>query len=379
HKLLINFTWWVNRKDAHGLNVFEGGFLGLDNIGVFDRSAPLPVSGHIEQADGTAWMAMYALNLLRIALELASHRPAYEDIATKFFEHFLHIAGAMRNVGGRDVDLWDEQDGFFYDVLHYDSADGAVCTATPLKVRSLVGLIPLFAVETLTPDLLARVPNFTRRMRWFLKHRPDLAALISRWEEPGAGNTHLLSLLRGHRMKQLLRRMLDEREFLSPFGVRALSKHHQEHPYTLDLEGARYVVRYQPGESDSGLFGGNSNWRGPIWMPVNYLIVESLRSFHGYYGDDFRVECPTGSGVFLSLAGVADEISARLCRLFIPSADGTIPALGSHPTFRTDPHFREHPLFYEYFHGDSGRGVGASHQTGWTGLVASLLAARAAR
>ncbi|MGE3957419.1 MAG: hypothetical protein AB7H96_11920 [Vicinamibacterales bacterium] len=378
HKLLLNFTWWVNRKDAHGLNIFEGGFLGLDNIGVFDRSAPLPVDGHIEQADGTAWMAMYSLNLLRMALELAQHRPAYEDIATKFFEHFLYIAGAMRNVGGRDVDLWNEEDGFFYDVLHYDSADRQTCEAVPLKIRSLVGLIPLFAVETLTPELLDRVPNFRRRMQWFLKHRPDLADLISRWEVPGAGNIHLLSLLRGHRMKRLLRRLLDEREFLSPFGVRALSRYHLDHPYELELEGSRYTVGYQPGESDSGLFGGNSNWRGPIWMPVNYLIVEALRKFHGYYGDEFRVECPTGSGTFLTLDQVADELSMRLCRLFLPGVDGARPALGEHPKFRQDPHFRDHPLFYEYFHGDTGRGVGASHQTGWTGLVATLLAEGAA-
>ncbi|MGE3512258.1 MAG: glucosidase, partial [Vicinamibacterales bacterium] len=378
HKLLLNFTWWVNRKDAHGLNVFEGGFLGLDNIGVFDRSAPLPVDGHIEQADGTAWMAMYSLNLLRMALELAQHRPVYEDIATKFFEHFLYIAGAMRNVGGRDVDLWNEDDGFFYDVLHYDSADRQTCEAIPLKIRSLVGLIPLFAVETLTPGLLDRVPNFRRRMQWFLKHRPDLADLISRWEVPGSGNIHLLSLLRGHRMKRLLRRLLDESEFLSPFGVRALSRYHLEHPYELELEGGRYGVGYQPGESDSGLFGGNSNWRGPIWMPVNYLIVESLRKFHGYYGDEFHVECPTGSGTFLTLDQVADELSMRLCRLFLPAADGARPALGDHPKFRQDPHFRDHPLFYEYFHGDTGRGVGASHQTGWTGLVATLLAEGAA-
>ncbi|MEO8522158.1 MAG: glucosidase, partial [Acidobacteriota bacterium] len=374
HKLLMNFTWWVNRKDAHGLNLFQGGFLGLDNIGVFDRSAPLPVNGHIEQADGTAWMAMYALNLLRMSLELALHRPVYEDIATKFFEHFLYIAGAMRNVGGQGVDLWDETDGFFYDVLHFDSPDHQRCESIPLKIRSLVGLVPLFAVETLSPELLDRLPTFRRRMQWFLDYRPDLAALISRWQIPGTGNRHLLSLLRGHRMKQLLRRMLDETEFLSDFGVRALSRFHREHPYQLELAGTTHTVSYQPGESDSGLFGGNSNWRGPIWMPVNYLIVESLRKFHAYYGDEFVIECPTGSGAFLTLSQIADELSARLCRLFLAAPDGGRPSLGPHPKIQHDPHFRDHLQFYEYFHGDSGRGVGASHQTGWTGLVATLLA-----
>ena len=374
HKLLLNFTWWVNRKDAHGLNLFQGGFLGLDNIGVFDRSAPLPVDGHVEQADGTAWMAMYALNLLRISIELAKHRPAYEDIASKFFEHFLYIAGAMRNVGGRGLDLWDEADGFFYDILHCDSADRSRCESVPLRIRSLVGLVPLFAVETLTEDVLERLPAFSARMDWFLRHRPDLAALVSRWQTPGAGSQHLLSLLRGHRMKRLLRRMLDETEFLSDFGIRALSKHHHEHPYRLEIGGATHTVGYQPGESDSGLFGGNSNWRGPIWMPVNYLLIDSLHQFHDYYGDDFLVECPTGSGTMLNLRQIADELSARLCRLFLPGAAGDRPCLGPHDKFRHDPRFSDHLLFHEYFHGDDGHGIGASHQTGWTGLIASLLA-----
>ncbi|PKN59447.1 MAG: glucosidase [Deltaproteobacteria bacterium HGW-Deltaproteobacteria-14] len=378
HKLLLNFTWWVNRKDAHGLNLFQGGFLGLDNIGVFDRSAPLPVAGHIEQADGTSWMAMYALNLLRISLELAQHRPVYEDIATKFFEHFLYIAGAMKNVGGHGIDLWDERDGFYYDVLHYDDPAAQRCETVPLRIRSLVGLLPLLAVETIGPELLDRVPGFRDRMHWFLEHRPELAALTSRWEVPGQGSRHLLSLLRGHRMKLLLRRMLDEAEFLSDYGVRGLSKHHAEHPYRFDVGGVSHSVSYQPGESDSGLFGGNSNWRGPIWMPVNYLLVESLRKFHTYYGDDFRVEFPTGSGTRLSLAEIAAALSARLCRLFLRDADGRRAALGDDPLLQSDPHFRDHVLFYEYFHGDSGRGVGASHQTGWTGLVATLLAEAAA-
>ncbi len=374
HKLLLNFTWWVNRKDAHGLNLFQGGFLGLDNIGVFDRSSPLPIDGHIEQADGTAWMAMYALNLLRLSIELARHRAAYEDIASKFFEHFLYIAGAMRNVGGQGIDLWDETDGFFYDVLHCDSPDRSRCESIPLRIRSLVGLVPLFAVETLRSDALEQLPAFSARMDWFLRHRPDLAALVSRWQTPGAGSQHLLSLLRGGRMKRLLRRVLDETEFLSSFGVRALSKYHHEHPYRLEIGGATHLLRYQPGESDSGLFGGNSNWRGPIWMPVNYLLIDSLRRFHAYYGDDFLVECPTGSGTFLNLRRIADELSARLARLFVPGADGRRPCLGAHEKFQHDPHFRDHLLFHEYFHGDDGRGFGASHQTGWTGLIASVLA-----
>ena len=374
HKLLLNFTWWVNRKDAHGHNLFQGGFLGLDNIGVFDRSAPLPVDAHIEQSDGTAWMAMYALNLLRIALELALHRPVYEDIASKFFEHFLYIAGAMTNVGGEGLDLWDEEDGFFYDVLHCDSDRRGLCESIPLRVRSLVGLMPLCAVETLTPAMLERLPQFHNRMLWFLENRPDLAGLVSRWEVPGQGSLHLLSLLRGRRMKRLLRRMLDEGEFLSAFGVRSLSKHHGDHPYRLELDGAVHTVSYQPGESDSGLFGGNSNWRGPIWMPMNYLLIESLRKFHAYYGDEFRVECPTGSGTFLSLAQIAEHLSGRLRTLFLRDADSHRPSLGDHARFRSDPHFRDHVLFHEYFHGDTGRGAGASHQTGWTGLVASLLA-----
>lgn len=374
HKLLLNFTWWVNRKDEHGLNVFQGGFLGLDNVGVFDRSGDLPVAGHIDQADGTAWMAMYAVNLMRISLELALHRPAYEDIATKFFEHFLHIAEAMGNVGGHGVSLWDEQDGFFYDVLHYDCAEENACESMQFKIRSLVGLIPLFAVDTLDSELLERLPGFKARMTWFLEHRPDLASLISRWEEPGTGSTRLLSLLRGHRMKLLLKRMLDETEFLSDFGVRSLSKSHLGHPYTLEIGGLTHTVSYEPGESSASLFGGNSNWRGPIWMPVNYLLIESLRKFHKYYGDEFRVECPTGSGQFLSLSEVADELSNRLSRLFLAGGDGHRPSLGAHFMFQTDPHFRDLCLFHEHFHGDNGRGVGASHQTGWTGMIASLLA-----
>jgi hypothetical protein len=374
HKLMLNFTWWVNRKDAEGRNVFQGGFLGLDNIGVFDRSSQLPTGGHIDQSDGTSWMAMYSLNLMRIALELSRHNHVYEDIATKFFEHFLHIAEAMSNIGEHGIGLWDDDDKFFYDVLHLPDE-----RMQQLKVRSMVGLIPLFAVEVLEPELLAELPEFARRLQWFLNYRPDLAKLVSHWQTEGAGHRRLLSLLRGHRMKKLLRRMLDETEFLSDYGVRALSRHHETNPYVFELaNGQQLTVGYRPAESDTGLFGGNSNWRGPIWFPVNYLIIESLQKFHHYYGDDFRVECPTGSGNFLSIREVADELSRRLAKIFLKDADGKRPVFAHHPELQTDPHFRDHVLFYEYFHGDSGRGVGASHQTGWTGLIAKLLMPSAA-
>jgi len=373
-KLLLNFTWWVNRKDAHGMNIFQGGFLGLDNIGVFDRSAKLPTGGHIAQADGTSWMAMYSLNMMRISLELALHNPTvYQDMATKFFEHFLYIAGATANIGGEGINLWDQQDEFFYDVLHLPN-DAKI----PLKVRSMVGLIPLFAVETLEPELLEKVPEFKQRLEWFLNYRPDLASLVSRWQEHGKGERSLLSLLRGHRMKRLLKRMLDETEFLSDYGVRALSRYHDDHPYVFHVNGSAFTVKYQPAESDSGLFGGNSNWRGPIWMPVNYLIIESLQKFHHYYGDDFKIECPTGSGKFMTINEVANELSRRLTRIFLKDERGKRPVLGYSEKMQNDPHFRDYVLFHEYFHGDNGRGVGASHQTGWTGLVAKLLQPRAA-
>jgi len=371
HKLMLNFTWWVNRKDAQGRNIFQGGFLGLDNIGVFDRSAPLPTGGFINQADGTAWMAMYALNLMRIALELARHNKVYEDIATKFFEHFLHIVEAMNNIGDEGIGLWDEGDQFFYDVLNLP--DGRM---VPLKVRSMVGLIPLFAVETLEHDLMEQLPDFHARLEWFLNYRPDLAKLVSRWNESGDNHRHLLSLLRGHRMKALLKRMLDETEFLSDFGVRAISRTHREKPYQFHVNGNTMEVQYQPAESNSGLFGGNSNWRGPIWMPLNYLIIESLQKFHHYYGDDFKVECPTGSGQLMTIRQIADELSRRLTKLFLKGEDGQRPVLKYHPKLATDPHFKDYVLFHEYFHGDNGRGVGASHQTGWTGLVAKLLQPR---
>jgi hypothetical protein len=371
HKLMLNFNWWVNRKDAQGRNVFQGGFLGLDNIGVFDRSAPLPTGGFINQADGTAWMAMYALNLMRIALELATHNDVYEDIATKFFEHFLHIVEAMNNIGDEGIGLWCDKDEFYYDALNLPNGQ-----SMPLKVRSMVGLIPLFAVETLESELLEKLPGFAGRLKWFLNYRPDLAKLVSRWDEPGMGARHLLSLLRGHRMKCLLRRMLDETEFLSDYGVRALSKVHEREPYRLEANGMANEVHYWPVESMSGLFGGNSNWRGPIWMPVNYLIIESLQKFHYYYGDDFKIECPTGSGKFVSINEVADELSLRLSRLFLKGADGQRPVLKYHPKLASDPHFKDYVLFHEYFDGDTGRGVGASHQTGWTGLIAKLLQPR---
>jgi hypothetical protein len=372
HKLLLNFTWWVNRKDAEGRNVFQGGFLGLDNIGVFDRSATLPTGGHIDQSDGTAWMAMYSLNLMRMALELALHNPVYQDVATKFFEHFLHIAEAMSSMMGSDrAGLWDETDKFFYDVLHLPNGQ-----TIPLKVRSMVGLIPLFAVETLDPELLDKLPEFKRRLEWFLKNRPDLASLVSHWEVEGKGHRRLLSLLRGHRMKRLLKRMLDETEFLSDYGIRALSRHHAEHPYVFRVDGMDLKVGYQPGESDSGLFGGNSNWRGPIWFPVNYLLIESLQKFHHYYGDDFKVECPTGSGNFVTLGEAAEEVSRRLQRIFLKDGEGRRPVYGHHPRLQADEHFRDYVHFYEYFHGDTGRGVGAAHQTGWTGLVAKLIQPR---
>ena len=371
HKLLLNFTWWVNRKDTTGNNIFEGGFLGLDNIGLFDRSAPLPTGGLIEQADGTSWMAMYSLNLMHIALELALHNPVYQNLATKFFEHFLYIAGAMENIGDDSVGLWDEDDEFYYDVLHLPDN-----SSVKLKVRSMVSLIPLFAVEILDHDMLEKLPDFNRRLQWFLDNRPDLAKLVSRWQETNKGEMHLLSLLRGHRMKKILQRMLDETEFLSEFGIRSLSKYHEEHPYEMWVNGTKFSVEYTPGESKTSLFGGNSNWRGPIWMPVNYLIIESLQRFHYYYTEDFKVECPTGSGNYLSLNEIADELSRRLEKLFLLDENKRRPVFGDNEKMQTDPHFRDYLLFYEYFHGDSGKGLGAAHQTGWTGLVAKLLQPR---
>jgi hypothetical protein len=368
HKLMLNFTWWVNRRDASGRNLFQGGFLGLDNIGVFDRNVPLPSGGLLEQADGTSWMAMYCLNLMRIALELALHDRAYEDIATKFFEHFLQIAEAMTNMAEQGLGLWDETEGFYFDVLNLP--DGRV---VPLKIYSMVGLIPLFAVETLEAKMVQKLPEFQRRLLWLQAHRPSLCALVSRWSIPGVGEQRLLSLLRGHRMKSLLRRMLDETQFLSDHGVRALSRQHRDRPYVFFSDGQPLSVRYEPAESRSGLFGGNSNWRGPVWFPVNYLIIESLHKFHAYYGDDFKIECPTGSGQLVTIKEVAEELARRLTRIFLRDANGRRTVFGPYEKMQTDPHFRDYLLFYEYFDGDNGRGAGASHQTGWTGLVANLL------
>ena len=368
HKLLMNFTWWVNRKDSEGKNVFQGGFLGLDNIGVFDRSAPLPTGGYIEQSDGTSWMGMFCLNMMTIALELARTNPAYENIATKFFEHFLAIADALNNLIGDGISLWDEEDEFFYDVLHLP--DGH---RRRLKIRSLVGLIPLLAVETVEPDLLEKLPGFKARLEWYLSNRPDLARLVSRWQEPGMGERRLLALVRGHRMKRLLRRMLDPEEFLSDFGIRSISRYHAEHPYELNVSGNIHAVHYEPAESRSSLFGGNSNWRGPIWFPINYLLVEALQTFHHYYGDDFKIECPTGSGQFLPLDEVANLLSRRLIGLFTLNEKNERPCYGAEETFQRDPNWRDYLLFHEYFHGDNGAGLGANHQTGWTGLVAKLI------
>ncbi|MFN7961649.1 MAG: glucosidase [Thermoanaerobaculia bacterium] len=368
HKLMLNFTWWVNRKDAEGRNVFQGGFLGLDNIGIFDRSAELPTGGRIDQADGTGWMAMYSLNLMRMALELAVQDKVYEDIATKFFEHFLYIAASLADLGGEGIDFWDEEDEFFYDVLHLPNGK-----ALSMRVRSMVGLIPLFAVEVLEPEMLEALPEFRKRLDWFLSYRPDLAQQVSRWHVPGGGDRRLLSLLRGFRMKGVLRRLLDETEFLSPHGVRSISRAHAGEPYQLKVNGREFSVGYEPAESRTGLFGGNSNWRGPVWFPVNFLIIEALRRFHRYYGDGFQVECPTGSGRNLHLGQVADELSRRLAGLFRPDRSGQRPVFGDQPKLQGDPHFRDHLLFYEYFHGDTGQGLGASHQTGWTALVAELL------
>jgi hypothetical protein len=367
-KLLLNFTWWVNRKDPSGLNVFQGGFLGLDNIGVFDRSAP-PVNGTLVQSDGTSWMAMYCLNMLRIAVELAQEDEAYQDIATKFFEHFLAIGGAMTNLGGAGLGLWDDQDNFFYDWLV--TANGE---AKPLRLRSLVGLIPLLAVEVIDAALLEKMPAFTRRAEWYLRYRPKLAALVSRWNSPGADDTRLLSIVRAFRFSKLLERVLDEDEFLSPHGVRSLSRHHFERPYIFAVDGFRSEVKYEPAESNGDLFGGNSNWRGPIWMPLNYLLIESLCKFGKFYGDGFQVECPTGSGRKRSLKEIADELRCRLTRIFRPDEHGRRPVLGDREKMQTDPHFKDHIPFHEYFDGDNGRGLGASHQTGWSALVANVIA-----
>jgi Glycosyl hydrolase family 63 C-terminal domain len=368
HKLLLNFTWWVNRKDPEGLNIFQGGFLGLDNIGVFDRSAPLPTGGHLEQSDGTSWMGMFCLNMLAIALELAKDDIAYEDVASKFFEHFVHIAHAMNDIGVSGRSLWEEEDGFYYDLLHLpDGSDHF------LKIRSMVGLTPLFAVETLEPDAVDRLPGFKRRMQWFMDNHPDVPEHIETTQRSARGVRRLLSLVNRKQLKRVLKRMLDEAEFLSPYGIRALSRYHLDHPYELQLNDQLNSVSYEPAESTTGLFGGNSNWRGPIWFPMNYLLIESLQKFHHYYGEDFKTECPTYSKHEADLWEVAAEISRRLTRLFLRDKKGRRPFTGNNELFSKDPHWRDLILFNEYFHGDNGTGLGASHQTGWTGLVAKLL------
>jgi len=368
HKLLLNFTWWVNRKDAEGMNIFQGGFLGLDNIGVFDRSAPLPTGGHLEQSDGTSWMGMYCLNMLAIALELARENPAYESVASKFLEHFVHIAHAMNHRSGEGVELWDKEDGFYYDVLHLPNGERHY-----LKVRSLVGLIPLLAVETLEPDIVDKLPSFKRRMQWFIDNHPDAANHIEVTEVDGKGTRRLLSLVNREQLGSVARYLLDESEFFSPYGIRAISRFHKDNPYVMSVNGNNHRVDYEPAESSTGLFGGNSNWRGPIWFPINFLLIESLQKFHYFYGDGLSVELPTGSGERASLWDAAAEISRRLTRIFLRADDGRRPVFGGLQKFQTESEWGDHIYFHEYFHGDNGAGIGASHQTGWTGLVAKLI------
>jgi hypothetical protein len=359
---MLNFTWWVNRKDLHGNNIFEGGFLGLDNIGVIDRNAPLQGGGTLEQADATGWMAMYALNLLRIAQELSVHNPAYPEISAKFFDHFLYIAGAM-NEGTKN--LWNEQDNFYYDRLYLPEG-----RTLSLKVRSLVGLIPLFVVQTITEKEIRYSEAYQRRLKWFQENRPDLANLVSHWKEENKDGRQLFSLVRGFRLKKILEWLLNEQEFLSEYGIRSLSKFHHQNPYHFHCGVDVLKVKYTPGESDNTMFGGNSNWRGPIWVPMNWLVIASLRRFYSFYGNELKVECPTGSGRYLNLSEVADELSRRVLRLFKRNKEGVRPMFGSIEKMQWDENFKDHLLFYEYFHGDTGMGLGASHQTGWTALIA---------
>ncbi len=366
-KLLLNFTWWVNRKDRSGRNVFEGGFLGLDNIGVFDRSAPLPTGGYLEQADGTAWMALYCQNMLEIAVELAMTDADYAEMALKFAEHFLWIGSAMGHLGG-DTGMWDEEDGFFYDVLRLPNGQ-----AQRLKVRSMVGLLPLCAATSFTGEALAKYPEIAERLMWFLEARPELSVSIHDPKKVGVQGRLLLSILDETKLRRILEKMLDENEFLSPYGIRSLSRFHEKHPYVFHAGGQEYRVSYLPAESDTGMFGGNSNWRGPIWMPVNALIVRSLLQSYAYFGDEFTVECPTGSGHQMNLYQVAEEISKRLGNMFLQDKDGRRPVYGGTAKFQDDPHWREYLQFFEYFHGDNGAGLGANHQTGWTGVIARLM------
>ena len=368
HRLLLSFSWWVNRKDANGLNIFDGGFLGLDNIGAFDRSQKLPTGAHLQQADATSWVAMFALKMMRIALELSLQDPVYQDLASKFFLHFLDIAQAMTSVAGTGVGLWNEQDEFYFDILV-----GPKGQTNPMRVFSIVGLIPLLAVETIEPEMLKKLPEFGKSVESTLQEKPHLADLVSRWHVPGRGDRRLLSLLRGHRMKCLLKRAFDENSFLSPYGIRSVSREHLEHPFHENLGGHDLRVDYEPGESCTTLFGGNSNWRGPIWFPINYLFLEAMLKFHHYYGDDFRIEAPVGSGKLVSIRDAAGELRQRLTMLFLKDEKGNRPIFGDVQKFNEDPRFQDNLPFNEYFHGDTGRGCGAFHQTGWTGLVTKLL------
>jgi hypothetical protein len=368
NKLLINFTWWVNRKDRNGKNVFEGGFLGLDNIGVFDRSAPLPTGGCLEQADGTAWMALFSQNMLQIALELAEHDSFYEEMALKFAEHFLWIAAAMNRMGEAHDKMWDAEDGFFYDLLRLP--DGS---AKRLKVRSLVGLLPLCAATVFPRKFQQKFPRLLERIRARLDRTPEIRQTVPLLDRPGKESRSILCILDEHKLRRVLTRMLDENEFLSPYGIRSVSRFHAEHPYVFKVHGEEFRVDYLPAESDSGMFGGNSNWRGPIWFPVNLMLLRALMNYYLYFGDDFRIECPTGSGKTMTLFEVMREISTRLQRIFLRDKQGKRPVFGGNKKFQSDPHWRDHLLFYEYFHGDNGAGLGASHQTGWSGLVAPLI------
>ncbi|AFZ32262.1 hypothetical protein Glo7428_3805 [Gloeocapsa sp. PCC 7428] len=366
-KLLLNFTWWVNRKDEEGNNVFQGGFLGLDNIGIFDRSSELPTGGQLDQSDGTSWMGMYCLNMLAIALELAKDNPPYEDIASKFFEHFLYIADAMNHIGDTDVHLWDDTDNFYYDVLHFPHNE-----RVHLKVRSMVGLVPIFGVEVLEQATLDAFPGFKKRFEWFINNRSNLTRNIACMEAEGVGERRLLAIVNQNKLRLILQKMLDETEFLSDYGIRSLSKFHAKNPYIFNVGNTQYRVDYEPAESTSGMFGGNSNWRGPVWFPMNFLIIESLQKYHNYLGDEFTVECPTGSGKHMNLEEVATELSQRLMRIFLKSSQRR-PVFGGIEKFQNDPHWQNWILFHEYFNGDDGAGLGANHQTGWTGLVADLI------
>ena len=368
HKLIINFTWWVNQKDSEGKNIFEGGFLGLDNISLFDRSHAKHYQGKLEQADGTSWMAMFSLNMLRMSLDLCEFNKVYQFTATKFLEHFLYIAGAMSNISNEHISLWDDEDNFFYDVFHIEGKE-----PNKMKVRSIVGIIPFFAVEPIPERMFEDLPEFKKRLEFFLREKPKLAALVSSWIQPGHAKRRLFSLLRGHRMKSVLHKMLDSEEFLSDFGIRSLSKFHEKNPYSMKINGDSFSIAYTPGESDLQMFGGNSNWRGPIWFPINFLIIESLKKFDFYYGGDFSIEYPTGSGNFLTMDIIAKELSLRCMKIFLKNEKGERPVYGRDKKFQEDPHFKDYILFYEYFHGETGLGLGASHQTGWTGLIAEMI------